>query len=212
MSTYDLEEQEQLATLKAWWAQYGNFVVAALSALALAFAAWNGWQWYQRSQSAQASQLFVELQKVAEGNDLKRVRDAAGTLLESFPGTAYAAMGALISAKKHFEANDLKTARVQLAWVVEHARSEEMKSLARLRLATVMLDERAYDEALKTLEAKHPPAFDARYAELRGDILVSKGAQDEARAAYRAALEKVQPNDSAARELLQLKLDALGGA
>jgi predicted negative regulator of RcsB-dependent stress response len=212
MSTYDLEEQEQLATLKAWWQQYGGLVVTAVTAVAIAFAAWNGWQWYQRSQSVQASQVFAELQKAAAANDLKKTRDLAGTLLESYPRTTYAALGALVSAKAHFEANDLKTARVQLEWVVEHARSAEMVAVTRLRLASVLLDEKTYDEALKVLDAKRDPAFDARFAELRGDVLSAKGAVAEARAAYSLALEKTPANDSGARELLQLKLDGLGGA
>jgi predicted negative regulator of RcsB-dependent stress response len=212
MSAYDLEQQEQLAAVKAWWKQYGGLALTAVTLALAAAAAWNGWQWYQRSRGAEASLVYAELQRVAGTADLKKVRDAAGTLLESYPRTIYAPLAALASAKAHFDANDLKTARVQLQWVVDNARDAEIQAIARLRLATLLLDEKAYDEALKVLDAKHDPAFAGRFLEVRGDVLASAGRKADARAAYRAALDRANPRDPAARELLEFKLDSLGDA
>jgi predicted negative regulator of RcsB-dependent stress response len=212
MSTLDLEEQEQLAALKAWWRQYGNLVLLAITLALAVVAAWNGWQWHSRTKSAEASLVFAELQRGAAASDLKKVRDAAGTLIESYPRTVYASMGALVSAKAHFDANDLKTARVQLQWAADNARDPEVQSIARLRLAQVLIDEKAFDDALKLLDAKRDAAFDGRFAEVRGDVLVAKGDKAGARAAYRTALEKAPAQDTGARELIQLKLDALGDA
>jgi len=210
MSAYDLEEQEQLAELKAWWKTNGNTVLGAAIAVLLAVAAWNGWSWYQRAQSAQAGALYDTLQKAARANDLKATRDAAGAILESYPRTTYAPLAALTSAKVHFQAGDLKTARAQLTWVVEHARNAQVRDIARLRLANVLLDDGAPDEALKALDAKPDPAFEALFAAQRGDILVVQKKPAEARAAYRAALDKASDKDGALRESLRLKLDALG--
>jgi predicted negative regulator of RcsB-dependent stress response len=210
MSAYDLEEQEQLAAFKAWWKDNGNTVVTAAIVVLLAIAAWNGWVWYQRTQAAQAGALYDTLQKAARANDVKATRDAAGAILESYPRTAYAALAALTSAKVHFQAGDLKTARAQLAWVVEHARNPQLREIARLRLATVQLDDGAPDEALKVLDEKPDPAFEALFAAQRGDILVAQKKFAEARAAYRAALDKAGDKDPALRESVRLKLDALG--
>jgi predicted negative regulator of RcsB-dependent stress response len=212
MSTFDLEEQEKIAELKAWWQRYGGLLLLAVILVLGAIAAWNGWQWYQRSKSAEASQVYAELQRVAGGKDLKKVRDATGTLLESYPRTIYAPLAALASAKAHFDANDMKTARVQLQWAVDNARDAEVQSIARLRLATLLIDEKAHDEALKVLDAKHDAAFAGRFLEVRGDVLAAAGRKADARAAYRAAMEKADPRDSGARELLQLKMDSLGDA
>jgi predicted negative regulator of RcsB-dependent stress response len=210
MSTYDLEEQEQLAELKVFWKQYGNLVLlAATLVLAIAAAYW-GWSWHRASQAVQASGLYAELQKAAAANDAKKVRDLAGTLIESHPRTLYAALGALTSARVHFNAGDLKTARAQLQWVVDTTRDLELQAVARLRLASVLLDEHGYDEALKVLAAKPEPAFEALFEDLRGDVLVAQGKRAEGRAAYQAALAKVGA-DAVSRELIQLKLDALGG-
>ena len=210
MSAYDLEEQEQLAELKAWWKEHGGTVILGATLALAAFGAWNGWTWYQRSQAAQAAALYDTLQKAARASDLKATRDTAGAILENFPRTAYAPLAALVSAKVQFQAGDLKTARAQLEWVVEHARNDQIRSIATLRLASVLLDDKEPDAALKVLEAKPHAGFEALYAMQRGDILASQSKRSEARAAYQAALEKAQPG--AVRETLRLKLDALGGA
>jgi predicted negative regulator of RcsB-dependent stress response len=210
MATYDLEEQEQLATLKAWWNDNGNLVMTVLSLVLIAFAAWQGWNYYQRNQAVQASALYGAVQKAAGASDLKQVRENAGALLEQYPRTAYAAMAALVSAKAHFQGGDLKTAHAQLAWVAENANDEAMQDIARLRLVSVMLDEKAYEDALKTLDAKHGAAFDAQFLAARGDVLVSQGKNEEALGAYKAALDKADAKDAGLRGSIQLRLDALG--
>ena len=210
MSAYDLEEQEQLAELKAWWKEHGGTVILGATLALAAFGAWNGWMWYQRSQAAQAAVLYDALQKAARANDLKVIRDTAGAILENFPRTAYAPLAALVSAKVQFQAGDPKTARAQLEWVVEHANNDQIRSIATLRLASVLLDDKEPDAALQVLEVRPHPGFEVLYAMQRGDILATQKRRAEARAAYQAALEKAQPG--AVRETLRLKLDALGDA
>ena len=207
----DLEEQEQLASLKAWWKDNGNLVLGLITAVALGFAGWQGWQWYQRSQALEASTLYESLSKATQANDSKGVRDAAGSLAESYPRTLYASMGALASARFHYDRNDLKTAKAQLQWVIERSKFEDLRDIARLRLAAVLLDEKAYDEALKELEAKHSEPFTAQFAALKGDVLVAKVQTEEAKTAYRLALEKADKNNESFRAGVQLRLDALGG-
>jgi predicted negative regulator of RcsB-dependent stress response len=120
-------------------------------------------------------------------------------------------MAALRAAKSFAVANDLANAKQRLQWVVDKARDEEMRDVARLRLAGVLFDEKSHDEALKLLDAKHVAAFDGLYADLRGDILAAQNKRAEARAAYQIALEKGDSR-STYRQLIQLKLDALGEA
>jgi predicted negative regulator of RcsB-dependent stress response len=207
----DLEEQEKVEELKAWWKQHGGFIAAIVLALAVGFAGWQGWRWYQVNQAAAASVLYDTVSKAAQANDAKALRDAAGTLVESYPRTLYASMGALVAARYYFDRNDLKTAKAQLQWVIDHAPSDDFKDLARLRLAAVLLDEKAYDEALKLLEAKTAPAYEAQYAALRGDILLAKNQAAEAKAAYKLALEKSDKKDGAFQESVRMRLEALGG-
>ncbi|MGE5470792.1 MAG: tetratricopeptide repeat protein [Bacteroidota bacterium] len=211
MAHYDLEEQEQIASLKTWWKMYGNLVSGVVVAASVAVIGWQGWNWYQRSQTAQASAIYGVLEQAVAARDAQKIKAAAGELAEKFGGTSYAALGAMLAAKQSFEAGDLKTARTQLTWAAEHGK-DELKDLARLRLAAVQLDEQAYDEALKQLEAAHAEAFDGRFLEMKGDVLVAQGKKADARAAYKAALDKSEGKAGSARELLQLKLDSLGEA
>ncbi len=210
MSTLDLEEQEQLATLKAWWKEYGNLAMLAVSLALLLFAAWNGWNWYRSSRSMEAASLYETLQSAARANDLKAAREATGTLLEKYPGTTYGPLAALVSARMHFQSGDLKTARAQLQWVTESGASDELKAVARLRLANVMLDDAAPDDALKILAAKPAQGFEALFESMRGDILLVQKKQNEAREAYRSAVEKAGKNDAGLSEQLRRKIDALG--
>jgi len=210
MSTYDLQEQEQIDAIKAWWKQYGNLVIAVVVAGALAVAAVFGWRGYQSSQAAEASKIYGELRVAAGTRDVKKVRDLAGAILEQYPGSAYAPLAAFISAKVHFESGDLKTAQAQLEWVMERARDPEYQAIARLRLVNVLIDAKNYAGALKVLEVKADAPFEGRFAEARGDIYAQEGKRDEARAAYRSALELTRPGDVSSRQLIQAKLDALG--
>lgn len=207
---YDLEEQEQLATLKAWWNQYGNLITWLLIIALASYAAWNGWNYYQRSQAAQASQLYEELQKAATSKDNAKVQRAASDMTAKFSGTAYAQMAALAAAKTAFEANDLKAAKAQLQWVIENG-TDEYKAIAKIRLAGILLDEKAFDEGLKLLSGEFPDYFAAAVADRKGDILTAQSKIDDARAAYKLALDKTDEKNPA-RQLIQLKLDALGGA
>ena len=148
---------------------------------------------------------------VAAG-DAKAVRDATGSLFEGYGGSMYASMAALTAAKFNFERNDPKAAKLQLQWAVDKARTDEIRDLARLRLAGLLMDEKAYDEALKLLEAKHADAFAAQYALLKGDLLVAKNQSAEAKVAYKLALEKADKKQGGAfKESVQVRLDALGG-
>jgi predicted negative regulator of RcsB-dependent stress response len=211
MAHLDLEEQEQLAQLKSWWETYGNLLIMGLLLVAVVFSGWQGWRYWQDKQASEASNLFETLGKSMQGGEPKAVRDAAGELLEKYPGTLYASMGALSSAKYFFDKGDLKSAKAQLEWVVDKTKSDEFRDIARLRLANVLLDEKAYDEGLKLLEAGHGAPFDAQYAALKGDLLVAKGQPAEAKAAYKLAIEKAGKKSAGLRESAQMRLDALGG-
>lgn len=214
MAHYDLEEQEQIDTLKTWWKMYGNLVTGVVVAASIGVIGWQGWNWHQRSQAAQASAIYGVLEQAVAMRDGQKVKSAAGELAEKFGGTTYAWLGALVAARQSFDAGDLKTAKAQLTWAADNAR-DEVKDLARLRLAAVLLDEKAYDEALKQLDAAHAAAFAARFLELKGDVLAAQGKVAEARTAYKAALDKGEAGPGpggAGRELLRQKLDSLGEA
>ena len=209
MAYYDLEEQEQIAELKAWWKQYGKLLIAAI-VLALAVAgAYFGWAAYKREIAEKAATMYGAVTKALQEGDAKKARESAVSLVEKYPKTGYAPLAALIAARLSFEVPDLAAAKQQLQWVIANARDEELKSVAKLRLAGVLLDEKQYDEALKLLDVKPESPMGNLFADLRGDILVAKGSVAEARSAYQSALERTDAK-SPYRNLIQMKIDALG--
>ena len=208
---YDLEEQEQLASFKGWWHDNGTKLLTVIAMVAVVGSGWQGWRVWQAGQARQAGAQYEVLVKAAQEGDAKALRDAGGTLVESFPRTLYASMGALVAARFHVERSDLKNARAQLQWVVDRSPSDELRDVARLRLAAVLLDEKSHDEALALLEAKHAAPLEGQYAALKGDILVAKSKPADAKVAYRLALEKSDARSGGFRDSVQLRLDALGG-
>ena len=212
MSAYDLEEQEKIAELKAWWKRYGGLVVTTLVLGLLVVAGVRYWSHYKLNQAQEAASAYGELLKAVEAKDQKKVRDVSGTLIEQYPRTIYAPLGAFVSAKQHVESGDLKTARAQLQWVVDKAKDDQIEALGRVRLAHVLLDEKENEAAVKLLEAKHPDSFSGAFADLRGDAYTALGNKAEARKAYTLALEKISKDERVTRDLVQMKLDALGEA
>jgi predicted negative regulator of RcsB-dependent stress response len=205
---YDLEEQEQLAEMKAWWNKYGNFILTVITIVLLGFAAYNGWQWYQREQASQAAGVYGQLEKALAARDADKVGAFAEMLTSKYGGTAYATMAALQAARVQAEAGKADRARESLQWVIDKSSHGELKAIAQVRLAGVLLDEKKYDEALKALAGDVPAAQVAAVADRRGDVLVAQNKLEEARAAYSEALAKADEQHPL-RQLIQLKLDAL---
>ena len=207
---YDLEEQEQLAELKAFWNKFGNLITWLLIIVLGAYSGYKYWNYYQANQAAAASVLYEDIAKSANAKDNAKVQRIATDLEAKYGSTAYAPMGALVAARSAFDSNDLKTAKAQLQWTIEHG-NDEYKSIARLRLSGVLLDEKAYDDALKMLAGEFLPQFLGAVADRKGDILVAQNKIADARAAYQAALDAMDQKNPG-RNLVQLKLDAIGGS
>ena len=208
---YDLEEQEQIDAIKSWWKDNGKLVALGVIACLLTIAAFQGWRYYRAQQAERATTLFSQLNEAERANDSKRVRDIAAQVIDRYPSTPYAGMAALTAAKAGVMTGEIDDARKNLQWAVDRAKDEDLRDIARLRLAGLLLDQKKYDEALKLLDVRTNEAYAMLYADLKGDVLTAQAKPAEARAAYQLALEKSDAN-SGYRRLIQVKLDALGDA
>lgn len=208
---YDLEEQEQIESLKAWWKEYGNVVILAVVACVLTIAAIQGWRYYGHSQAVEAGELLEQLERAEREGNPKKAGEIVRRLKDKHGSTPYAVLAAFTTARASFDRGDLADAKSQLQWIIEHAREGEMRDVARLRLAGVLLDEKSYAEALKLVETRPVESLTGLYADLKGDILVAQGKLADARSAYQLALDKSDAG-SPYRAILQLKLDSLGEA
>lgn len=214
MSAYDLEEQERISALKDWWDKWGTWVYLAVAAFFIGVIGVYFWRDYQGRQAAQAETLFKSVKKTAEevnaSKEYKKLSEAANALSEKFPRTFQATDAQLMAAKSAFEAKDYATAKTHLQWVVDNGRDTH-RSIARVQLASVMLEDKKYDDALKVLDGVKEDSFAGIAADLRGDIFAVQGKRDEARAAYQVAVEKAGER-SPLKAISQAKLDAFGGA
>jgi predicted negative regulator of RcsB-dependent stress response len=206
---YDLEEQDQIDALRAFWNKYGTFLLTVVTVVLLAVAGWRGWHWYEQRQSQSAAVVYEQLRDAVDKRDIARVKEVSGMLFSQYGGTSYGQLGALIAARAYFDSGDLRAARAPLQWAVDKARDPEFRHVARLRLAAVMLEEKAFEDGLKVLDVKDQGAFADRYADMRGDLLVALERRDEARLAYVEALQRMQPANPL-RPVVQMKIDALG--
>ena len=206
----DLEEQEQLEQLKAFWKRWGNLITWVITAALAAFAAWQGWNWYQRDQAAKAGAMYDEFDRAIAAQDLDKAAAAAGDLKARFAATGFATQASLQIAKLQLDKDKAEDARQSLAWVAEHgAEGGPYRDVARLRLAGLQLDAKAFDEAAKTLDGVKSPEFAGLVADRRGDLLLLQGKGDAAKAEYQkalAALDKTQQY----RSVVEAKLATLG--
>ena len=207
----DLQEQEQLDDLKAFWKQHGNLITWLITACLLAFAGWNAWGWYQRDQATKASAMFDELDKAAVAGDADKAGRVFADLKDRYAGTVFAQQGGLLAARVQFEKGQADAAKASLGWVGDNAVEDEYRSVARLRLAGLQLDAKQYDAAQKTLDGAVSKPFAALVADRRGDVLLAQGKTTEARSAYQTAY-KLMGEKIDYRRLVEAKLTALGAA
>jgi predicted negative regulator of RcsB-dependent stress response len=204
MDTLTTEEQ-QIAAIKQWWKENGSSIVTGVVlGLAVLFGG-KAWFAYQERNAQSASNIFAVMMNALQNGDALNAGEKAGMLLADYGSTPYAALGALALARVRVEEGQLDAARAQLQWVLDNSDSEVFRDIASLRLARVLIASGDLDAAT-AIAGKAPSdgAFEALFAEVRGDIQRSRGDLVAASAAYQQALAAM-PGDSQQRELLQLK-------
>jgi predicted negative regulator of RcsB-dependent stress response len=209
MATYNLDEQDKIDGVKSWWESYGTTIIIVISVFLASVIGTKAWNHYHSEQRAQAADLYSLLQQVHQDGDVNRVNDAAHLLTEGYPSSGYASRAALIAARANFDIKDIKTAKEKLQWVIDNTQEDELKDLARLRMAGLLLDEENYENALKLLAGKHGATFAGLYADRKGDVLVAADRMDEAQNAYQSAINYLGENNNY-RNIVQMKLDDLG--
>ncbi len=208
-SPLDLQEQEQIEDIKHFWRRYGNAITWALIVVLGAFAAFNGWQYWQRKQGAEAGVMYDQVEAAVQAGDLARLERALSDIKDRYAGTTFAHQAALLAARTFYEKGKADAAKASLAWVVEKTGDDGLRAVARLRLAALALEAKAYDEALSYLASGIPASFAGLAHDRRGDIYLAQGKPAEARAEYRKAYDAIEESVEY-RRLVEIKLNALG--
>ena len=208
-NNFDLQEQEQIDQLKHFWNTWGTPITWLLVAIMGGFAAWNGYQFWQSRQAQQATALVEAVEAAVQAGDMARVEQAFGDIRSGYAGTAQAGQAGLLAAKALADAGKWDAAKGVLTWVADKAADEGYMALGKLRLAAVLIEEKAYDEALAQLSGRFPPEFTAAVADRKGDVLALQDKRQEAIAEYRRAHQAFDERVEY-RRLVEAKLNALG--
>jgi predicted negative regulator of RcsB-dependent stress response len=208
-SHLDLEEQEQLDELKHFWKRWGDLITWLMIVVLGGYAAWMAWQSYSTKQAAQAAALYDTVERSAIGGDIALLDRSVTDIKDKFASTTYAQQAALLAARVYNDKDRKADAKAQLTWVVDKASDEGYQALARLRLASLLIEDKAYDEARKQLTAKTPEAFAPLMADRLGDLAMLQSQSAEAVQHYKNAWKGFEPN-AEYRRLVAVKLAALG--
>jgi predicted negative regulator of RcsB-dependent stress response len=209
MAVYDLEEQENIESLKAWWKQYGSLVIAAVVAFVIGVGGVQGWRYYQGEQALKAAELYTEFEEAVKVEDAAKIQSLAQKIRTEFPSSTYAPRAALRAAKTAIDKGERDKAVELLQWAGASGKDESLKALANLRLSAVLLDLGKHDEAVKAVTTPPTEAFAALFADARGDVYMAQGKNKEAADAYQVALDKL-PKSAAYRNVVEIKRDSLG--
>jgi predicted negative regulator of RcsB-dependent stress response len=212
MATHlDLDQQEQLDEFKALWKRYGSLALTVLALAAIVFSGLNFWRGHQRDETRKAAMLVDELELSAQAGDLEKTARVWSDLQKSYSATAYAQQAGLRVAKLQFDKGQLDSAVSSLTWVAEQGLDSEVKTMARVRLSGVLIDQKKYDDALKQLNLAVGVPFAGLVADRRGDVLMAQANTDAAKEAYLQALQSL-PESLDYRVVVEAKLAALGVA
>lgn len=207
MSRYSLEEQEQLASLKAFWAKYGNFILTVLILVFGAFALNNGWKWWQGREASEAVVVYERLEGAAREGDLELLGQVHKTLIDDHASSQYAQRGALLTAKAYFDEGKLDEAKAALQWASENSKLDEYAATARLMLSAILIEQADFEGAKAAL-SKNYPGFEGLFHDRLGDLALAQKDVETARKEYELAQSTIQA-DSPWKQVIERKISAL---
>ncbi len=205
----DLEEQEQLDQIKAFWRKWGNAITWLLIVVLGSYAAYNGWQLWQSSRAQKAAAIYDQVTEAAGAGNLTRLQRVLTDFRNEADGTLLLQHGELALAKVAVDKGDLTVAAAALNRVIADGTDEGLTAIAKLRLAGVFMQEAAWDKAKGLLGGTWAPEFEGLVADRLGDIALATDDTAGAIAAYQKAWSALG-RDLPYRRLIEVKLNALG--
>lgn len=204
---YDLEEQESIDQMKAWWEKWGTPITAAVCVVCFSFAGWNGWQWWQRKQADEAAMMFAQYQQAVMAQNTTQMQSLAANVLQEYAGTIYAPMTAMTQALVERKAGNIDGAIQQLQWIVQQEKHPEYDTVIRVRLASLFLEQQKFDQALQSLEAAKPTVRqEVLVRDRMADVYFAKGDVQQAKAIWQELLARSDIQNHPLMRLIELKL------
>jgi len=203
-----LTEEEQAEALKLWFKENWLWMTAGVVIALLLLAGWQRYQAYKVDRTSSAAQLLEQF-AAAQNTDEAKAGSLLKQLSSDYGATPYADQAHLLAAKQAVQTGKYDDAAKELTVVMTSAADEQLRGVARVRLARVLIQQQKPDDALKLVVIDKAGAFAPQMHEVRGDALYSKGDRTSARAEYQAALDAYKNESGTDTSLLQLKADEL---
>ena len=200
-----LSEKEQIDQIRSWWSEYGGYVIVGVAAGALLLFGFNYYQNSKLAAQLEASALYEALTSHVVDGDLDSAERVSDQLATAFAKTTYAAQSNLAMARLYMDRNRDQDAADALNELLVSAASEELKAVARLRLARILLYQDKPQEVIDLLEGQDNLAFAATYTELLGDAYHALGRTADAQAAYQQVLMDPLSQGTVDQQLVQWK-------
>jgi predicted negative regulator of RcsB-dependent stress response len=206
-----LTDDEQLEAVKHMFVEYAPWLIGGVLVGLAGYFGYTYYHAYTNDRSLKASGQFSAMTAALQANDQSRSRQIADALIKDYASSPYADQAQLTLARLEVDEGRLDKAIAPLTQVMNESKDKELRQIARLRLARILTDQGKADQAIKTLAEPAPPAFAARYHEVRGDAYLAQKDVSHAAAEYQAALAAADTGGIDA-SLLELKIQDLGGA
>lgn len=200
-----LSEKEQIDQIRSWWSEYGGYVIVGIAAGALLLFGVNYYKSSKLKEQLEASALYESLTNYVVDGNLEQAEAVADQLGTTFADTTYSAQAKLAIARLYMDNNRDQDATDVLNRLLDGAASEELKQVARLRLARILLYQDNPQAVVDLLEGQDTPAFAAAYGEALGDAYHALGRIADAQAAYQAVLLDPLSQGTIDQQLVQWK-------
>ena len=198
-------EKEQIEEIRAWWAEYGRYIIAGVVLAVGLLVGYNQYQGNKLEAQVEASVLFESLTVHVSDGNLEEAEVVADELATDYANTTYAAQSKLAMARLYMDKNRDQEAAATLQELLDGDADDAVKHVARARLARVRLYQGDAEAVVELLEGQDSSGFGATYMELLGDAYHALGRIEDAQAAYQAVLLDPVAQGTVDRQLVQWK-------
>ena len=200
-----ISEKEQIEQIRAWWSEYGGYVIGGLGLGLALLAGWNYWQNSKLEAELAGSTMYESLTNHVVGGKLEEAEIVAADLAATFADTPYAGQAKLAMARLYMDKNRDQDALDTLQELLDSNADEELKGIARARLARILLYQGNAQAVVDLLEGQPSGAFAAIYNDLLGDAYEALGRPADARTAYQAVMLDPLSQGTVDQQLVQWK-------
>ena len=201
-----LSEKEQIDQFRAWWSEYGAYVIGGIVIGAGLLFGYNYYQNAKLQEQLNASTAYEALLVQVADGDLDEAEAAASEIASLYSETSYAGQAGLAMARLYMDKNRDMDAADALKAVIDGSANDELKHVARLRMARIYLYQNKAQEVVDLLVAEDTDAFAAAYAEVLGDAYAQLGRIAEAEDAYQKILVDTSSQGTVDQQLVQWKV------